>query len=55
MLGVTILKMGENIIVPIQVELHDRAALKLQEDILKKIEETDNAEKGLVNKQIYKD
>jgi rsbT antagonist protein RsbS len=37
---VTILKMGENIIVPIQVELHDRAALKLQEDILKKIEET---------------
>lgn len=36
----TILKMGENIIVPIQVELHDRAALKLQEDILKKIEET---------------
>lgn len=36
----TILKMGENIIVPIQVELHDRAALQLQEDILKKIEET---------------
>lgn len=36
----TILKMGENIIVPIQVELHDRAALKLQEAILKRIEET---------------
>lgn len=37
---VTVLKMGENIIVPIQVELHDRAAMKLQEDILIKIEET---------------
>ena len=37
---VTILKMGNNIIVPIQVELHDRAALKLQEDILAKIETT---------------
>lgn len=37
---VTILKMGENIIVPVQVELHDRAAMKLQEDILLKIEET---------------
>jgi len=43
---VTILKMGENIIVPIQVELHDRAALKLQEDILKKIEETGSS--GLI-------
>lgn len=40
MAEVTILKMGENIIVPIQVELHDRAALRLQQDILKKIEET---------------
>lgn len=38
---VTILKMGENIIVPIQVELHDRAAMKLQEDILKRIERTE--------------
>lgn len=37
---VTLLKLGENIIVPIQTELHDRAAMKLQEDILKKIEET---------------
>lgn len=36
---VTILKMGSNIIVPIQVELHDRVAVKLQEDILTKIEE----------------
>lgn len=40
MAEVTILKMGANIIVPIQVELHDRAAKKVQEDILKKIEET---------------
>jgi len=38
--------MGENIIVPIQVELHDRAALKLQEDIFKKIEETGSS--GLI-------
>jgi rsbT antagonist protein RsbS len=38
---VTILKMGENIIVPIQVELHDRAAVKLQEEILRKIEKTE--------------
>ncbi|MEW6673732.1 MAG: STAS domain-containing protein [Thermodesulfobacteriota bacterium] len=37
---VTILKLGSNIIVPIQVELHDRAAIKLQEDILARIEET---------------
>ena len=40
MSDVTILKMGVNIIVPIQIELHDRAALKLQEDILKQIEKT---------------
>ena len=46
MAEVTILKMGENIIVPIQVELHDRAALRLQEDILKKIEETGSS--GLI-------
>ena len=46
MAEVTILKMGENIIVPIQVELHDRAALRLQEDILKKIEETEST--GLI-------
>jgi len=38
--------MGENIIVPIQVELHDRAALRLQEDILKKIKETGSS--GLI-------
>lgn len=40
MYEVTIIKMGDNIIVPIQVELHDKAAMKVQEDILKKIEET---------------
>lgn len=43
---VTILKMGRNIIVPIQVELHDKAALTLQETILKKIEETEST--GLI-------
>jgi len=37
---VTILKMGSNVIVPIQTELHDRAAIRLQEEILAKIEET---------------
>lgn len=46
MTDVTILKLGENIIVPIQIELHDRAALKLQEDILKKIQETESS--GLI-------
>jgi len=46
MAEVTILKLGQNIIVPIQVELHDRAALRLQEDILKKIEETGSS--GLI-------
>ncbi len=35
---VTILKMGNTVIVPIQVELHDRAAVRLQEDILSEIE-----------------
>lgn len=43
---ITILKLGDNIIVPIQVELHDRSARKLQEDILKKIEVT--RAKGLI-------
>jgi rsbT antagonist protein RsbS len=37
---VTILSIGRNIIVPIQIELHDRAAKSLQTDILKKIERT---------------
>ena len=35
---VTMLKLGDTIIVPIQVELHDRAAMKVQENILKEIE-----------------
>lgn len=39
MFEVSILKMGYNIIVPIQVELHDRAAQKVQDDILRKVEE----------------
>lgn len=43
---VAMLKMGDNLIVPIQVELHDRAAVRLQEDILKEIEKA--AAKGLV-------
>lgn len=46
MADITILKMGNNIIVPVQVELHDKAALHLQEAILLKIEET--AAKGLL-------
>ncbi len=46
MADVTILKLGENIIVPIQVELHDRAAVGLQEDILREIETT--SARGLV-------
>lgn len=35
---VSILKMGQNIVVPIQAELHDRAAMALQESILATIE-----------------
>jgi rsbT antagonist protein RsbS len=38
MTDVTILKIGDTIIVPIQTELHDLAANFLQESILKKIE-----------------
>ncbi|OQX27262.1 MAG: hypothetical protein BWK80_06165 [Desulfobacteraceae bacterium IS3] len=37
---VTILKIGKNVIVPIQTELHDHAARKLQMDILNRIEKT---------------
>lgn len=46
MADITILQMGDNIIVPVQVELHDKAALRLQEAILQKIEET--SPKGLL-------
>ncbi|MBF0112399.1 MAG: STAS domain-containing protein [Desulfamplus sp.] len=35
---VTILKIGDSIVVPIQVELHDSSAKTLQENILQKIE-----------------
>jgi len=35
-----ILKIGETLILSIQPDLHDRAALRLQEDILEKISET---------------
>jgi rsbT antagonist protein RsbS len=35
-----ILGMGDNLVVPIQVELHDRAAQELQENILRQIERT---------------
>ncbi|NTU43472.1 MAG: STAS domain-containing protein [Nitrospirales bacterium] len=43
---VTILRMGAYLIVPIQVELHDRAAIALQQNILLEIERT--AAKGLI-------
>lgn len=43
---ITILRMGDTLIVPIQEELHDRFALKLQETVLATIEET-NA-RGLI-------
>lgn len=46
MSNITILKLKDNIIVPIQVELHDRSAQKLQMDILEKIEAT--GAKGLL-------
>lgn len=46
MADITILKMGDNIIVPVQVELHDTAAMRLQEMILQKIEAT--GAKGLL-------
>ena len=37
---ITILEMGGNLVVPLQIELHDKAAKGLQDDILKKIENT---------------
>lgn len=40
MSAITILKLKDNIIVPVQVELHDQSAQKLQTDILEKIEAT---------------
>jgi rsbT antagonist protein RsbS len=40
MMEMTILKIGDYLIVPIQTELHDMAANSLQENILKRIEKT---------------
>ena len=37
---VPILKMGDTLILTIQVELHDKTALRLQEDILERVYET---------------
>lgn len=37
---ISMLTLGKTLIVPMQVELHDRAAARLQEDILVKIEKT---------------
>ena len=39
MAEITIMKIGSNLIVPIQVELHDTAALRVQQDIMEAIEE----------------
>lgn len=37
---ITILRMEDNLVVPLQIELHDRAAKHLQENILNRIEQT---------------
>ena len=39
MAEITIMKIGSNLIVPIQVELHDVAAVRVQQDIMEAIEE----------------
>lgn len=44
--GITILKMGTNIIVPLQDDIHDRDARDLQAMILQKIQE--NSSSGLL-------
>jgi len=46
MTDVTMMKIGSVLIVPIQVELHDSAAVQLQEDIVQNIEKT--GAKGLL-------
>ena len=46
MAEVTIMKIGSNLIVPIQVELHDAAAISVQDDIMQAIEE--KGAKGLL-------
>lgn len=40
MAEVTMMKIGNVLIVPIQVELHNRAAVQVQEDIINNIEQT---------------
>ncbi len=40
MAEITMMKIGSTLIVPIQVELHDRAAVHVQEDIIQNIEQT---------------
>ena len=40
MAEITIMKIGSVLIVPIQVELHDRDAVQVQEDIIQNIEQT---------------
>jgi len=40
MAEITIMKIGSNLIVPIQVELHNQVAVKVQEDIIQNIEQT---------------
>ena len=37
---ITMMKIGSVLIVPIQVELHDQAAVRVQEDIIQNIEQT---------------
>lgn len=37
---ITIFGIGDNLVVPLQIELHDKAARDLQEDILKRIEKS---------------
>lgn len=43
---ITILEMGGNLVVPLQLELHDKAARNLQDDILRKIE--DSSASGMI-------
>ena len=43
---ITMIKMGDNLIVPIQEELHDQIAVQVQEDIIQNIE--NKGAKGLL-------
>jgi len=46
MAEITIMKIGFTLIVPIQIELHDKLAVRVQEDIIQNIE--DQGAKGLL-------